>query len=114
MKQLKNYLAKLTNAAKLCAAEVAKSEKQMLQMQDAVANGGAHNLGNIDLSGNTYTQMVDKINEFAVSQHAASIEVGTFDELMAKKGRFYESSFLSIYLFVFLFLFLLFRFDCRS
>ena len=78
------YLTKLTNEAKLCAAEIAKSEKQMIQMQDAVANGSAQNLGKVDLNGNAYVQMVDKINEFATAQHAASVEIGAFDEKTGK------------------------------
>ena len=75
-----NTLTTLIKNAKLSTAEIEKMYKQMIKMQDAIKNGSAKSLGEIDPNGDKYSQMIANIQKFAATKNAVSVSFGKFNQ----------------------------------
>ena len=79
-----SILSKLTKDAKLSCAEVEKLYKQLIQMQNSINSGEAKSLGVVDLNGDKYSQMTEKIKEFAATFPDAALNIGKLNEETGK------------------------------
>ena len=79
-----SILSKLTKDAKLSCAEVEKLYKQLIQMQNSINSGEAKSLGVVDLNGDKYSQMAEKIKEFAATFPDAALNIGKLNEETGK------------------------------
>ena len=79
-----SILSKLTKDAKLSCAEVEKLYKQLIQMQNSINSGEAKSLGLVDLNGDKYSQMAEKIKEFAATFPDATLNIGKLNEETGK------------------------------
>lgn len=74
-----NKITNLTKDLQLASRETEKCYKQMLQMNEAIANEQAKDIGRGDPKGNVYSQLVEATKEYIGVNKNATIEFGRFD-----------------------------------
>lgn len=73
-------MARLTKDSKLAAAEIEKMYRQYINMQNAIADGKATDMGQINKNGDIYTQLSAKVQDYAAMQTKAQLAIGGFNE----------------------------------
>lgn len=74
-----SMIAKLTKDLKFASVETEKLYKQMIQMDNAIASGQVTDLGQGNVNGNVYNQLVDATKQLLGANKNATVEIGSFD-----------------------------------
>lgn len=72
-------ISRLTRECKLASAEVEKLYKKHVMLQNAIEDGNATKLTDVNLGGDIYKQLTNSVNEYVSAHEGANAKIGKFN-----------------------------------